>query len=88
MRPAFGLRVHLLSTRISAISKKEVIISIVSRLVCAGPILLRGEPALPVTRQLQVRREWCPETVFTGSLSVSPDGYGPRVVGNTYQKGS
>lgn len=24
---------------------------------------------------------------FTGSLSVSPDGYGPRVVGNTYQKG-
>ena len=47
----------------------------------------REEPALPVIRQFQVRREWCPETVFTGSLSVNPDGYGPRVVGNTYQKG-
>jgi hypothetical protein len=46
--------------------KKEVIISTISRLVCAGPIPYRGEPALPVIRQLQVRREWCPETVFTG----------------------
>src|SRR5690606_34491473 len=87
VRPALGLRVHLSFTRISAISQKGGDYFIASRLVCAGPIPLRELPALPATRHFQVRRDWCPETVFTDSLSVNPDSYGPRVVGNTYQKG-
>jgi len=38
---------------------------------------------LPVTRHVQVVREWCPETP-----AGSPDlvGYGPQVVRNTYQR--
>ena len=43
----------------------------------------QGEPTLPATRHLQVEREWCPAT-FTAQ--ADPDGYGLRMVRNTYQK--
>ena len=43
----------------------------------------QGEPALPATRHLQVERDWCPVT-FTAQ--ADSDGYGLRMVRNTYRK--
>ena len=45
----------------------------------------QGEPALPVTRHIQVRWEWCPMTV---PPEADPDGYGLWVVRNTNLKAS
>jgi len=43
----------------------------------------QGEPTLPATRHLQVGREWCPVTL---AAQADPDGYGLRMVRNTYRK--
>ena len=50
---------------------------------CTGPSFFQNAPVLPESRHFQVIREWCPRTIFT---SVSPEGYDPRVVGNTNRK--
>ena len=42
----------------------------------------QGEPTLPATRHLQVEREWCPATL---AAQADSDGYGLRMVRNTYQ---
>ena len=38
---------------------------------------------MPVTRHIQVRREWCPVTV---PRKRNPDGYGPWVVSVNLQE--
>jgi hypothetical protein len=55
------------------------------QLVCAGPIPNPGESALPDSQAHSgqtgvVSRDRCHPS------RVSPDGYDPRVIGNTYQK--
>ena len=43
----------------------------------------QGELTLPATRHFQVEREWCPVTL---AAQADPDGYGLRMVRNTYRK--
>jgi hypothetical protein len=89
IRGSHWLLVHLQTMRIYSANLKGGDITIVKRspvfghlLVCTGPSFSQKAPVLPESRHFQVIGSRVPRLF---SLSVSPDGYDPRVVGNTNQ---